>query len=128
MPPVLRRHQPSQPTEQHIMPFRSGEAVLPPEAIRSLDRLTDLMRSQPKAQVLLYGFADPGEYTDEPAGRRLALRRAEAARDYLLLKGLAVQGARLEAVLPPASYNPPLKSNLPRPASYVKATLLPWNE
>lgn len=128
MPPVLRRHQPSQPTEQHIMPFRSGEAVLPPEAIRSLDRLAERMRVQPMARVILYGFADPGEYTDEAAGRRLALRRAEAARDYLLLKGLAVQGTRLEAVLPPVSYNPPLKSNLPRPANYVMGTLLPWDE
>jgi len=128
IPPVLRRHLPSQPQEHAIIPFGAGEAALPMAALHSLDRLAAQLHAEPRARVILYGFADPEEYTDETAGRRLALQRAEAARDYLLLKGLAVQGARLESVLPPASYNPPLKSALPRPASYVRASLLSWDE
>ena len=128
IPPVLRRHLPSQPQEQAIIPFGAGEAALPSAAIRALDKLAALMRAQPRSRVILYGFADPQEYTDEAAGRRLALHRAEAARDYLLLTGLTLQGARLEAILPPATYNPPLASGLRRPASYVMASLLPWSD
>jgi outer membrane protein OmpA-like peptidoglycan-associated protein len=128
IPPVFRRQLPSQPQEQEIIPFGAGEAALPAAALHSLDKLAARMRAQPRARVILYGFADPQEYTDESYGRQLALRRAEAARDYLLLNGIILQRARLEAVLPPETYNPPLASGLRRPASYVMASLLPWTD
>lgn len=128
IPPVLRRPLPSRPAAEQIVPYGAGEAALPAEAIRSLDRIADRMRVQPRARVVLYGFADPTEYADAAAGRVLALRRAEAARDYLLLKGLAMQGMQLEIILPSADYRPPPGSALSRPASYVKASIIPWAE
>lgn len=122
--PVLRKQYPTMSPDAERILFESGESLLTSDAIRSLDLQVASIRSQPKAPVTIYGFAD----ADERGGESLARRRAETVRDYLLAKGLKLNRLKLEVILPPAGYNPPLTGGWPRPTRYTITRLSPWDE
>lgn len=122
--PVLRKQYPTMSPDVERILFEAGESLLTSDAIRSLDLQVASILAQPKAPVTIYGFAD----ADEGGGEILARRRAETVRDYLLAKGLKLYRLKLEVILPPASYNPPLTGGWPRPTRYTITRLSPWDE
>ncbi|PJI44348.1 OmpA family protein [Ferrovibrio sp.] len=125
--PILRKQYPAMAREAERIQFEPGESLLTLAATRILDRQVAGIRAQPKAPVTIYGFADVEEGEGQVA-ERLARRRAETVRDYLLAKGLNLYRLKLEIILPPASYNPPLASGWSRPTRYTITRLSSWDE
>jgi hypothetical protein len=125
--PVLRKQYPAMARDAERIQFEPGESLLTSAATRNLDRQAASIRAQPKAPVTIYGFAD-AEEGEGQAAERLARRRAETVRDYLMAKGLNLYRLKLEIILPSASYNPPLASGWPRPTRYTITRLSPWDE
>lgn len=125
--PVLRKQYPVMPREAERIQFEPGESLLTSAAVRSLDLQVSSIRAQPKAPVTIYGFADVEE-GEAHVAERLARRRAETVRDYLLAKGLNLYRLKLETILPSANYNPPLASGWPRPTRYTITRLSPWDD
>lgn len=76
--------------------FRSGSAVIPPEAYALLDRVLDVMRLFPDRPMRIEGHTD--SIGSEDYNQKLSERRAMAVRDYLLQR-LGEAGARtIEAI------------------------------
>ncbi|QDO98698.1 OmpA family protein [Ferrovibrio terrae] len=125
--PVLRKQYPTMARGVERIQFEAGESLLTPAAINILDRQVASIRAQPKAPVTIYGFAD-AEEGEAQVVERLARRRAETVRDYLLAKSLNLYRLKLETILPSAGYAPPLASGWPRPTRYTLTQLSPWDE
>ncbi|MEO0107704.1 MAG: peptidyl-prolyl cis-trans isomerase, partial [candidate division WOR-3 bacterium] len=66
--------------------FGLGESVLKSEAMRSLDSLVPLLKSQVDMKLVIAGFAD--NIGDRTFNERLALKRAKAVSSYLEKQGI----------------------------------------
>ncbi|MBF0293779.1 MAG: OmpA family protein [Magnetococcales bacterium] len=71
--------------------FADGSSNLPPGAREYVDRMAETMRKSTSLRLAILAHADG---TNDAAGQRLALRRAEAIR-YDLMKRHGIDGARL---------------------------------
>lgn len=74
--------------------FISGASSLLPGSFTELDRLYNLLRSNPRAVVTITGHTD--SQGAESTNQRLSQARAESVRDYLIRKG--IDGKRLKSV------------------------------
>jgi outer membrane protein OmpA-like peptidoglycan-associated protein len=70
--------------------FAPGRSALKPSATPWLDRIAAALRGLPRGDVQIIGDPDP-QSRDDPKSRALALDRAEAARDWLVARGLPAQ-------------------------------------
>lgn len=72
--------------------FAAGKAEVGPGAQRSVDKLADFLKAYPKRTVLIEGHSD--NLGHEEYNIRLSQQRAEAVRDLLVARGVAVQRIR----------------------------------
>ena len=72
--------------------FAAGKAEVGPGAQRSVDKLADFLKAYPKRSVLIEGHSD--NLGHEEYNIRLSQQRAEAVRDLLVTRGVAVQRIR----------------------------------
>jgi outer membrane protein OmpA-like peptidoglycan-associated protein len=72
--------------------FSAGKAEVGPGAQRSVDKLADFLKAYPKRTVLIEGHSD--NLGQEEYNIRLSQQRAEAVRDLLVARGVAVQRIR----------------------------------
>ncbi|HVV83957.1 MAG TPA: OmpA family protein [Kofleriaceae bacterium] len=77
-------------TEVH---FDFDSAALSPSAQAELDKAADWLASNPDAVILIEGHAD--QAGPAPYNKKLAERRAVAARDYLLARGVKAEQVRI---------------------------------
>jgi outer membrane protein OmpA-like peptidoglycan-associated protein len=75
--------------------FDSGSAVLRPEAGPIIDRLAEFLRAHPQRSVLIEGFTDSAG--SDKHNFRLSERRANAVRQALVNRGVAVERITLRA-------------------------------
>lgn len=75
-----------------VLYFAVGEAVLPPDAAREIEKVRAALEAAPKLKVVLSGFHDASG--DAAQNAALARRRAEVARDAL--KAAGIDGARIQ--------------------------------
>lgn len=81
-------HSPIPETDSRIY-FGSGSSDLSGEAKAILDRQAVILRRFPTWKIELIGFADTKEAPSTPEMVGLGLKRAVAAREYLIESGLA---------------------------------------
>ncbi|WP_341895402.1 OmpA family protein [Ferrovibrio terrae] len=128
IPPVVRQHRTTLPAEHASVRFAPGDSTLTPDAVSSLDVQAETLRRLPNAPVWIYGYADPEEESLPLEASKLARRRAEAVRDYLLAQGALLKEHKIIVVVAERPNNPRLLSTVERPARYATTFLLPWSE
>jgi outer membrane protein OmpA-like peptidoglycan-associated protein len=76
--------------------FRTNEATLMPGAERQLDQLVQALASSPDRLVVVEGYTDSQGSADHNLD--LSQRRADAVRDYLMIKGYSADQVRARGV------------------------------
>jgi len=72
--------------------FDLNKSVLRPESTRNLDKKADIMKKNPQMRLLISG--NTCDLGNDNLNYDLGLKRAEAARNYLIRKGIGAE--RLE--------------------------------
>ena len=85
--------QPISDADRNIS-FSASSAALTAEAKAILDRQAKVLLAYPDYKAILYGAADPYETASRQAAWDLGLRRAIAARDYLISRGVPAERLR----------------------------------
>lgn len=116
--PVLRHWLVELPREHQKVWFGTGESLLTAESLGSLDVQAEILL-EAKSIIWIYGYADLDELSVELEVSKLARRRAEAVRDYLIDKGVAGNLIRIAAFVFPPPKNPPFGAGVVRPARYA---------
>lgn len=95
-------HPPSLGTESKVL-FAANVSTLSEDARAVLDKQVEALKTTPGLMVTLFGHSDPTEPEE------IALRRAEAVRDYLAAQGIsahrltaASRGSRAVIALKPS--------------------------
>ncbi|MBF0269084.1 MAG: OmpA family protein [Alphaproteobacteria bacterium] len=91
-------HSPIEEADAKIF-FPSGTALLTLQAKATLDRQTTILLAYPELLAITEGFVDSKESRALQTPSNLALKRARAAREYLIQKGIAEE--RIESVASP---------------------------
>ncbi|HSO18613.1 MAG TPA: OmpA family protein, partial [Desulfosarcina sp.] len=71
--------------------FESGRATLMPGAMRTIDKLSDFLKKNPKRNIVIEGHTD--DVGGDEYNLNLSQRRADSLRDALLARGIG--GARI---------------------------------
>jgi len=69
--------------------FATGKAEVAPGGQRSVDKLAEFLKKNPKRNVLIEGHTD--NTGDEDFNMRLSQQRADAVRDLLVARGIATE-------------------------------------
>lgn len=94
-PTVIEKPKPTPPPVQSwpILYFGFDSSLLTPTAINKLQRIANAMQKYPSLEVLLEGHTD--NIGSEPYNLKLALRRATAAKQYLIKHGISETRLRI---------------------------------
>lgn len=116
--PVLRHWLIELPKEHQRVWFGVGESLLTVDSLSSLDVQAAILM-ETKSTIWIYGYADLDELPLELEVTKLARRRAEVVRDYLIDKGISGKLIRIAVFVFPRPENPPLDTGVVRPARYA---------
>ena len=78
--------------------FAAGKAEVGPGAQRSIDKLAEFLKAYPKRNVLIEGHSD--NVGNEEFNIKLSQQRADAVRDLLVARGIALQRIRTKGYGP----------------------------
>ena len=78
--------------------FAAGKAEIGPGAQRSIDKLAEFLKAYPKRNVLIEGHSD--NVGNEEFNIKLSQQRADAVRDLLVTRGIALQRIRTKGYGP----------------------------
>ena len=78
--------------------FAAGKAEVGPGAQRSIDKLAEFLKAYPKRNVLIEGHSD--NVGNEEFNIKLSQQRADAVRDLLVTRGIALQRIRTKGYGP----------------------------
>ncbi len=86
--PALPKPQPPEVITLVLEPihFATDSAALTPDARSRLNRIVDVMRTYPQVKLLIVGHTD--NRASDQYNLILSLKRAKAAMDYLMIKGI----------------------------------------
>lgn len=90
--------QPLSPIPQAEIFFAEGSAALSEDAKMVLDQEANVLIANPKYKVIVYGRADPFEAGSTQGAWDLGLKRALAAMNYLMGRGVAAARLRPDSL------------------------------
>ncbi len=82
------------PLVKKVIYFEVGQSSLSKKAQKKIDDLFDVVDGHPSLKICAIGQAD--KQGDPEANKKLSLKRAQSAKDYLIKKGIAKK--RIETV------------------------------
>lgn len=90
----LRWVQPLSPIPQAEVFFNGGSALLSDDTKMALDAEAKVLIAHPEYKVIVYGHADPFEAGSPQGAWDLGLKRALAAMNYLIVRGVPAERLR----------------------------------
>ncbi len=88
------------PIVKKVIYFDTGKTALTSEAQKKIDQLVDVVTGHPSLKICAVGQAD--KEGDPEVNKKLSLKRAESAKQYLVKKGIAKK--RIETVFRGEAY------------------------